>query len=152
MQEYNGCLITTDKEMMKLYDIHQWLPHEAYWCKDIPLAVVKKSFDNSFCIGAIREGRQIAYARLITDYATFGYLADVYVAEEYRSAGISKKMLELLFDLDWVKGLRSVKLATWDAPELYRKYGFVECSNPERLMEITKTDLYAYPLQGSKLI
>jgi len=139
---FNDYLITTDKLLMNIHDIHKWLSQESYWCKHIPFETVKKSFDNSFCIGAILDGRQVAFARLITDYATFGYLADVYVVEEQRGKGISKKMVALLFDLDWVKKLRSIKLATKDAQELYRKYGFNECKFPERIMEITRPDIY----------
>ena len=145
MQHYNGCLITTDKQMMKINDIHKWLSEEAYWCKGIPFNIVKTAFDNSFCIGAILDSRQIAFARLITDYATFGYLADVYVVEEQRGKGISKKMMHLLFDLDWVKSLRAIKLGTRDAHGLYRQYGFADCRHPERTMEIMRADVYEMP-------
>src|SRR5271156_981204 len=118
--EYDGYLITTDKQLMKVEDIHKWLSEEAYWCKHIPLDIVKTAFEHSFCIGALIDGRQIAYGRLITDYATTGYLADVFVEEAHRGKGVSKKMMDVLFDLQWVKKLRAIKLATRDAHELYR--------------------------------
>ena len=134
---------------MKTDDIYKWLSQEAYWCKDIPYELFKTTFDNSFCIGAIIDGRQIAYARLITDQATFGYLADVFVTEEHRGKGISKKMMQVLFDLDWVKGLRRVMLATRDAHGLYKQFGFTECKSPERLMEISRPSIYTpEPLKG----
>lgn len=139
---YNGYLITTDKSKMVPADIHKWLSEVSYWCKGVPFDIVKQSFDNSFCIGAIQDGRQIAFARLITDYTTFGYLADVYVEEGHRGKGISKKMMELLFGLDWVKGMRGIKLQTSDGHGLYRKYGFTECKYPERIMEISRPDIY----------
>ncbi len=134
--DYNGYIITTDKSLMKLDDIHKWLSEEAYWCKGIPFETVKTTFDNSYCIGAIINGEQVAFARLVTDYGSFGYLADVYVTEPHRGKGLSKKMMEILFGLDWVKGLRRVMLSTIHAHGLYRQFGFNECRYPDRLMEI----------------
>jgi GNAT superfamily N-acetyltransferase len=139
---YTDYLITTDKSLMSITDIHHWLAEKSYWCANVPFEIVKTSFDNSFCIGAIRDGRQIAFARLITDYATFGYLADVYVTEEHRGKGISKKMMELILDLDWVKNLRGIKLQTKDGHGLYAQYGFTVCKYPERIMEISRPGMY----------
>lgn len=140
---YSGYTITTDKVEMKIEDIHQWLSEEAYWSKGIPMEKVRTAFDNSFCIGVIWEGRQVGYARLVTDYATFGYLADVFVAEPHRGKGLSKKMMEVIFGLDWVKGLRRMMLATIHAHGLYRQYGFGECKYPERIMEVLLSpDMY----------
>jgi len=140
--DFGGYAITTDKSLMNIQDIYHWLSQEAYWCKGIPYELFKTTFDNSFCIGALIDGKQIAYARLITDQATFAYLADVYVTEEHRGKGISKKMMQILFDLDWVKGLRRVMLATRDAHGLYKQYGFTECKFPERLMELSRPNIY----------
>ncbi|MCF8449667.1 MAG: GNAT family N-acetyltransferase [Taibaiella sp.] len=140
---YNGYTITTDKSLMLLNDIHQWLSEEAYWSEGILFDRVKTAFDNSYCIGAVKDGRQVAYARLVTDYATFAYLADVYVAEAHRGKGISKKMMEILFEQDWVMRLRRMMLATINAHGLYRQYGFSECKYPERLMEkLLPPDIY----------
>jgi len=87
--------------------------------------------------------RQVGFARLVTDYASFAYLADVYVEEEHRGAGLSKRMMEILFSLDWVKVLRRIMLSTIHAHELYRKYGFTACRYPDRLMEILMSpDMY----------
>lgn len=136
-------LITTDKSLMIVEDIHRWLSTEAYWCKAIPFETVQLAFEHSFCIGAIWQGRQVAFARLVTDYSTFGYLADVYVEEEHRGAGISRVMMEELFGLDWVKGLRRIMLSTIHAHGLYRKVGFELCRYPERLMEkLMPPDMY----------
>ncbi|MFI5196369.1 MAG: GNAT family N-acetyltransferase [Chitinophagales bacterium] len=139
---YNGYIITTDKSLMKVNDVHKWLSEVAYWCLGIPFETFKTAFDNSFCIGALSGDRQIGYGRLVTDYATFAYLADVYVEEAHRGKGISKKMMQVLFDLDWVKGLRSIKLATRDAHELYKKFGFTPLKNPERYMQILRAGIY----------
>lgn len=141
--DYQGYLITTDKGKMIVADVHKWLSESSYWCAHVPFDVVKQSFDNSFCIGAIKDGRQVAFARLITDYTTFGYLADVYVEAAHRGQGISKKMMEILFGLDWVKELRGIKLQTSDAHGLYRQYGFTDCKYPERIMEISRPAIYS---------
>ena len=139
---YNGYSITTDKKLLQPELIHQWLSQNSYWSKNIPFEIVKDAFDNSFCIGIIKNGRQVGYARLVTDYATFGYLADVYVEEEHRRQGLSKKMMELIMELDWVKNLRRIMLATLDAHELYKQFGFVTPAFPERFMEINRPAIY----------
>lgn len=139
--DYKGYTITTDKSLMKLQDIHQWLSTEAYWCKNIPLSAVQTAFDNSFCIGILKDGRQIGYGRFITDYAVFAYLADVYVEDEHRRIGLSKKMMEILMNLDWMAGLRVIKLGTLDAHGLYEQYGFKRSSSG-RDMEIIRANVY----------
>ena len=141
-ENYNGYLITTVKELMYPDDPYHWLSTASYWCKYMPKDVFIRSFHNSFCIGAIIDGRQVAYARLVTDYATFAYLADVYVLDEHRGKGISKEMIRLIFDMDWVKGLRRIMLATKDAHDLYRKVGFKSSNFPDRIMEIARPNLY----------
>ncbi len=139
---YNGYLITTDKSLMFPADVHEWLSKVSYWAKNIPYDTFLRSFDNSFCIGAVKDERQVAYARLVTDYATFGYLADVYVLEQHRGRGISKVMMEELFGLDWVKQLRRLMLATLDAHGLYEQVGFNSPVFPGRIMEITRPNIY----------
>jgi len=144
--DFNGYTITTDKSLMNIQDIYHWLSQEAYWCKGLPYDLFMTTFNNSFCIGAVIDGRQVGYARLVTDYATFAYLADVYVAEEHRGKGVSKKMMEVLLGLDWVKGLRRIMLATRDAHGLYKQYGFGPCKFPDRIMEIGRPNIYEQPL------
>lgn len=132
--EYKGYLITTDKSLMQPTAIHKWLSEESYWVKDIPFETVQTTFNNSFCIGILKNKEQIGYARLVTDYAVFGYLADVFVKEEHRGQGLSKEMIRILLGLDWVKQLRRIMLATKDAHELYRQFGFDALPEPERMM------------------
>lgn len=134
--------ITTDKHLLQPQAVHEYLSTQSYWAKQVPYLTVLTAFNNSFCIGALKDGQQVAYARLVTDYATFAYLADVYVLEEHRGKGISKKMMELLLEIDWVKNLRRIMLASLDAKELYRQFGFTEPKYPERLMEITRPAVY----------
>ncbi len=135
--DYNGYLITTDKNCMRVEHIHQWLSEKSHWSQNIPFENVKKSFDNSFCIGVLQGDRQVGYGRLITDYSFFAYMADVYIEEEHRGFGLGKKMIEVLMNLDWVRGLRSIKLTTRDARSLYEKFGFTALTHPERMMEIS---------------
>lgn len=139
---YNDYVFTTDKAQMQPEAIHRWLSEESYWAKHVPYEVVKTSFDNSFCMGILKDNRQVGYARLITDYATFAYLADVYVEEEHRAKGLGKKMVETLMELPWMKGLRKILLATLNAHELYSRYGFVQPAIPERYMEINRPVIY----------
>lgn len=136
-------LITSDKSLLQPETIHQWLSEHSYWSKNIPYETVKQAFDHSFCIGALLGNQQVAYARMITDYTTFAYLADVYVEEGHRGQGLGKKMMELLLALPWVMQLRRIMLATLDAHDLYRQFGFEQPAFPERFMEKNRPALYA---------
>lgn len=127
---------------MKVDDIHQWLSEKSYWSKHIPYEVVKGAFDNSFCIGVLYEDRQIGYARFITDYNVFAYLADVFVQEEHQGKGLSKTMMAVLMNEEWVKRLRKTMLATLDAHGLYEQFGFAQSVHPERIMEISRPAIY----------
>jgi len=136
--DYKDYIITTDKSLMKVQEIHQWLSEVSYWNKNIPFDTVKTAFDNSFCIGILKNNRQVGYARLVTDHAILAYLADVYVLEEHRGKGLAKAMLQILFGLDWVKGLRGIMLTTTNTHGLYRQFGFTDCKNPARIMELSR--------------
>jgi len=135
-------LITTDRSLLQVSDIHRWLSTKSYWAQGIPLETVQRAFINSFVVGVIHKSRQVGYARFITDYAVFAYLADVYVEEEHRGNGLSKAMMELLMGQSWMIGLRKLLLATLDAHGLYEQYGFKPLHFPERIMEITRMNLY----------
>ena len=133
---------SSDKKLMQWKVIHAWLCNESYWAKNIPFELVKAAGENSFCIGVFYENIQIGYARIITDYNTFGYLADVFIVAGYRKKGLSKIMMSQIMQLDWVKKLRRFMLATLDAHDLYRQYGFVNPKKPDRLMEINQSGIY----------
>jgi GNAT superfamily N-acetyltransferase len=145
---YGDYLITTDKTKMSVPSIHKWLAEESYWCKNVPMHIVRQSFDHSYCVGALHNGQQIGFARLITDYSTFGYLADVYVIKEHRGKGVSKAMLELLLNIDWVKNLRGIRLMTSDAHELYAQFGFTGPKHPDKMMEISRPNIYEQSSQN----
>ena len=141
--EKDGYTITTHKEKMVIADIHRWLSEEAYWSKGIPFSLVKTAFDNSFCVGVLFDGRQVGYGRLVTDYASFAYLADVFVEEAHRGKGLSTAMMDVLLGMPWVKQLRRMMLSTIHAHGLYEKYGFRSCKYPDRLMEVLQgPDMY----------
>ena len=139
---YNGYHITTDKTLMDTSAIHKWLSERSHWAIGMPFDTFKTSFDNSHCIGVLNDKEQVGFARITTDYATFGYLADVYIIEAHRGLGLSKAMMKALFAQEWVARCRRFLLATRDAHELYRASGFTELKYPERMMEILRTDIY----------
>lgn len=140
--EHEGYLFTTDSSLLKPEQIHQWLSTKSYWCEKISYQIFKTAFDHSYSLGVLYGTNQVAYARFVTDYATFAYLADVYVLEEHRGKGISKKMMDILMNLDWVKQLRRLSLVTLDAHTLYEGFGFTAIAKPERHMELTRPDIY----------
>ncbi|WP_276133461.1 GNAT family N-acetyltransferase [Polluticoccus soli] len=132
---YNGYTITTQKHLMQPERIHQWLSTQSYWLEGAPLQIIKTALDHSFCIGVLHDGVQIGYARFVTDYARFAYLADVYIEEEHRGKGLSKKMMEVLHSLDWVKGICKLMLHTKDAHSLYTRFGYAAPPYPDRYLE-----------------
>lgn len=142
---YKGYTVTTDKTLMKPEQVHRWLSTESYWAKNIPFGTVKTAFDHSYCVAVLKGEAQVGFARLITDYASFAYLADVYVEEAHRGKGLGKKMMTLITENDWVKSLRRIMLATLDAHDLYTQFGFVQPSFPERFMEISRPAIYSDP-------
>lgn len=124
--------------------IHAFLS-TAYWSAGVPRAVVEKAIAGSLCVGALLEGRQVGFARLVTDRATFAYLADVYVLPEHRGSGIARRMLRQLFAHPDVQGLRRMLLVTRDAHGLYAGFGFTALSAPDRFMERHRPDAYTPP-------
>jgi GNAT superfamily N-acetyltransferase len=139
---YQGYVFTTDKSLLQPEAVHKWLSEESYWAPNTTFDLVKTAFDNSYCIGVLKDGKQIGYGRFITDYATFCYLADVYILKEHRGQGLSKKMMDILLNLDWVLRMRRIMLATRDAHSLYEQFGFTRLTNPERYMAKTQNDSY----------
>jgi len=139
---FDGYHITSNKALMHVDQVHEWLSKHSYWAVNIPYGIVEISFKHSFTVGILKDKEQVGYARLITDYAVFSYLADVYVKEEHRGKGLSKIMMQAIMELDWVKGCRRLMLATRDAHELYRKYGFTDLADPGKIMVVSNTTQY----------
>ncbi len=116
----------------------------AYWSLGIPAETVARAIAGSLCFGGYVEGvGQVAFARVVSDFATFGYLADVFVLPAQRGQGYSKQLLDAVFAHPQLQGLRRFMLATWDAHDLYARYGFTAPARPDRLMEISRPDLYS---------
>jgi GNAT superfamily N-acetyltransferase len=137
--------ISTDKTRLDLAMIHNFLANESYWAKGIPLEVMKKSIENSLCFGVYHKGRQVGFARVVTDYATTAYVGDVFIIESYRGRGLGKRLIKAIVDHSELEGLRLWFLGTKDAHELYRKYGFkkvAETPAMERLMAILNPEVY----------
>jgi N-acetylglutamate synthase-like GNAT family acetyltransferase len=134
--------IKTGKENMDLDMIHRFLTQDSYWAKGISYELVENSLSNSFCVGAFIDEKQIGFARVITDYSTFAYLADVLVLPQYQGKGVAKKMLSHIFQQTWIKRLRRIMLATKDAHELYRQFQFKDLKNPSNMLEIHNPDVY----------
>lgn len=135
-------LLTTDKSKMDLQAIHHFLANHSYWVPNIPFEIVKKSFENSLTFGIIHDKKQIAYARVISDYATIAYLGDVYVLDEYRGKGLSKWLMETIINHPELNNLRRWILLTLDAHKLYEKYGWKSIAVPERWMEKHNPNFY----------
>ena len=132
--EKDQYLISTDKQKLQLNVIHNFLVN-SYWAKNIPIKVLQKAIDNSFCFGVYFDEIQIGFARLITDYSTFAYLADVFIMEEHRRKGLSKWLMKLIMSSPELVGLRGWALKTLDAHGLYEQYGFSSPKFPDRIME-----------------
>lgn len=142
--EKDDYTISTNQLRLDIAFIHGFLK-TAYWSKNIPEAVVRKSLKNSLCFGLYHKDKQVGFAKVITDYATVAYLADVFIIDTYRGRGLSKWLLERVLNHPDLQTLRRWMLNTADAHSLYEKFGFQALSKPELAME--KICLTAYPSQ-----
>jgi GNAT superfamily N-acetyltransferase len=142
--EKDGFIISTDKLKLDIASIHQYLSKEAYWCKNVPLEIVKRSIENSICFGIYYSNRQVGFARVITDKTTFAYLADVFIINDYRGMGLSKWMMQCIMGHPELQGFRSWLLGTRDAHGLYSQFGFKPLEHPERFMRYSS--FTEYPL------
>jgi len=137
--------ISTDKTRLDLAMIHDFLANQSYWAAGIPLPVVKKSIENALCFGVYHQGKQVGFARVVTDYATTAYVGDVFILEPYRGRGLGKRLVKAIVDHPELEGLRLWFLGTRDAHGLYKKYGFKKVAETplmERLMAILNPDVY----------
>jgi GNAT superfamily N-acetyltransferase len=142
--EKQGYLISTDPAKLDIGVIHQYLSQQSYWAQNIPLEVVQRSIANSFCFGVYYQEQQIGFARMITDKATFGYLADVFILPDYRGKGLSKWLMATIHAHPDLQGLRRWMLGTKDAHGLYKQFGWAPL--PEevvgRFMQLHTPDVY----------
>ena len=137
-----GFIISTDNSLIDFELVYSFIS-QSYWAKGIPVETMKKAIDNALCFGVYStEGKQVGFARMITDKATFAYLADVFILESFRGLGLSKFLVENIVSHPELQGLRRIMLATKDAHGLYKQYGFKEIEYPEVLMQIWQPDVY----------
>ncbi len=134
-------VISADKERIDLDVVHGFLT-ESYWASGIPREVVARSIENSLCFGVYGDGRLVGFARVISDYATYAYIGDVFVLESYRGHGLGKWLMECVMHHPCLQGLRRWGLATSDAHGLYTKFGFTPLKTPERHMEQHDPEVY----------
>ncbi len=145
MQQFE---ISTDRTRLDVKAIHDFLT-QSYWSPGIPLATVARAIDNSVCVGAYLSAEQVGFARVVTDKATFAYLADVYVLEPHRGNGLSRRMMEAIVQHPELQGLRRWLLITRDAQGLYAKFGFRPLAAPDRFMELHKPNAYTSQPPGA---
>ncbi len=133
--------ISTDRSRLDIALIHRFLG-ASYWARNIPLAVVERSIENSLCFGVYCRGQQAGFGRVITDYAVFAYVADVFILPEHRGRGLAKALVRAMLDHPQLQGLRRWMLATRDAHKLYAQFGFGPPAHPENLMTIQRPNPY----------
>jgi GNAT superfamily N-acetyltransferase len=133
--------ITTDAQRLDIDAIHAYL-NRSFWAEGIPKATVAKAIAHSLCFGLFDGDKQVGFARVVTDRATFAYLCDVYVLETHRGHGLGKWLIETVMAHPDLQGLRRFQLVTRDAHGLYSRHGFESPLNPERHMEIFRHGMY----------
>jgi GNAT superfamily N-acetyltransferase len=133
--------ISTDRSQFDLDAIHGYL-EKSYWAGGIPRGLVARAMEQSLCFGAFEGARQVGFARVISDLATFAYVSDVFVIDSHRGRGVGKRLMSAIMAHPDLQGLRRWALFTRDAHGLYRQYGFREARYPERLMEVFNDNPY----------
>ncbi len=136
-----GYAISSDPALLNLEVIHGFIS-QSYWAKGIPPALIERMIGNSLCFGIYHQTAQVGFGRIITDRATFAYLADVFVLPDHRGQGLSKALVQTILAHPELQGLRRWMLVTADAQGLYESFGFKAVASPERHMEIHRPGLY----------
>ena len=134
--------VSTDRTRLDVPMIYRYLSENSTWAVGISRNVVESSIENSLCFGGYLDGRQIACARVVTDYATFANLCDVFVVPEYRGRGYAKQLLRVVMEHPSLQGLRRFTLNTSDSHSLYERFGFTAPQRPETVMERYSPNIY----------
>jgi len=127
--------VSTNRQELDVPLIHRFLAEDSTWARGIPRTTVERAIQHSLCFGGYVEGSQVAFARVISDYATFANLVDVFVLAEFRGRGYGKALMEAVMSHPQLQGLRRFTLATADAHGLYAEFGFTSPLKPQSLME-----------------
>ena len=137
-----GYEISTEASRLDTDAIHAYLTR-SYWSPGIPRDVVERALRHSLCVGVYApDGAQVGLSRVVTDFATFAYLCDVYVLEQHRGRGLSKAMMRVVMSHPALAGARRAMLATRDAHGLYRQFGFEAVGATDVLMQVVRPDIY----------
>ncbi len=139
--QHGNYSISCDPTRLNLDVIHGYL-QQSYWSPGIPREIVARAIKHSLCFGVYHGTEQIGFARVVTDQATFAYLADVFILDVHRKQGLSKRLMSEILAHPDLQGLRRFMLATLDAHGLYAQYGFKAVALPDRLMEKTRPKIY----------
>ncbi len=134
--------VSTDQSRLDIPMIYRFLSEQSSWAVGIARPIVERAIENSLCFGAYLDGRQIGFARVITDFATFANMVDVFVSPEYRGHGYGKQLVAAVLRHPSLQRLRRFTLATSDAHSLYARFGFTPLSKPETLMERYFPNIY----------
>lgn len=140
-REYGEYVVTTDRGRLDLEVIYQFLTR-SYWAEGIPREMVARSIENSLCFGVFKGNEQVGFARIISDFATFAYLGDVFILPDHRGRGLGKVLMQSIVEHPRLQGLRRWSLATRDAHSLYAQFGFRALAHPETHMEIHNREVY----------
>lgn len=131
-----GFLISTDKTLLDVDVIYNYLNDDSYWAQGISREKLEKAIANSMCFGVYNDNKLAGFARVVTDNATFAYICDVFILPVFRKKGLSKWLMQTIVNHPELQGLRRWSLATADAQGLYSQFGFSQISKPENWMEI----------------
>lgn len=134
--------ISTNQDRLEIDVIQKFLNEDSYWAARRTTEQTETAIKNSLCFGVYDGDIQIGFARVVTDFATFAYLGDIFILEEFRRRGLSKWLMEVIINHPDLQGFRRWILATKDAHSLYEKYGFTKLKHPERWMEKAAPDAY----------
>ena len=141
MSDADEFTITSDPAAVDVDAVHAYL-RTSYWAEDVPRDVVARAVAHSIPFSVLHGARQVGFARVVTDRATFAYLSDVYVLEAYRGRGLARRLMDAVMAHPDLQGLRRFSLTTRDAEGLYRRYGFAPLAAPSRHLEIFRPGLY----------
>ncbi|MGH9932094.1 MAG: GNAT family N-acetyltransferase [Pyrinomonadaceae bacterium] len=143
--ERGDYLISTDPSRLDVELIHDFISNQSYWGQGRALEVMQRALDNSLNFGLYNHTQQVGFARVVTDYATFAWIADVFVLPEHRGRGLSKWLMEVMLSHPQLQGFRRWVLATKDAHSLYARFGFIPLHRPERWMERPDPNMHENP-------
>lgn len=148
-RRYGEYVVSTDRSRLDQAMIQRFLANDSYWARGIPLDVMVRATEHSLCFGVYCDNQQVGFARVVTDYATFGHIMDVFVLPEHRGKGLGKLLMECIMAHPQLQGFRRWQLGTEDAHGLYARFGFTTPAHPERHMEKVDPDVYRQPNDGS---